>query len=254
MTGSATLSAWAFGRLRRAGRGLVDVVLPPRCLACGGTVEEPDALCGRCWGGIVFFAPPWCAGCGLPFAHPVGDGTVCADCAREKQAWDRARSVLRYDKNSRPLILGLKHADHTHVASAFGRWMYRDGGEVLDRADLVLPVPLHWTRLARRRYNQSALLAHAIRAAGGPPVAPDWLVRRRRTPSQGHMGPGARQRNVQGAFALRSGRDVAGKRLVLIDDVMTTGATVNECARVLKRGGAAFVGVLTLARALRTGA
>ncbi len=229
-------------------------MLPPRCLACGETVEEPEALCGRCWGGIAFFTPPWCAGCGLPFPHPMGEDAVCADCARERRAWDRARAVLRYDKNSRRLILGLKHADNTPVARAFGQWMQRAGGEVLTGADLVVPVPLHWTRLAQRRYNQAALLAHAIRAAGGPPVAPDWLIRRRRTPSQGHMGPGARQRNVRGAFAMRPGRDIAGKRIVVIDDVMTTGATVDECARVLKRAGAEFVGVLTLARALRTGA
>lgn len=254
MVASATLTARTFGRLRQIGRGVVDAVLPPRCLACGETVDEPDALCGRCWGGITFFGPPWCAGCGLPFPHPMGEDAVCADCARGRRSWDRARAVLRYDKNSRRLILGLKHADHTHLAGAFGRWMHRAGGEVLAGADLVVPVPLHWTRLAQRRYNQAALLAHAIRSAGGPPVAPDWLLRRRRTPSQGHLGPTARQRNVRGAFAMRPGRDIAGKRVVVIDDVMTTGATVDECARVLKRAGAASVGVLTLARALRTGA
>jgi ComF family protein len=251
---SATFPAGSFARLRRLGRGLVDAVLPPRCLGCGETVEDPDALCGRCWGGIAFFAPPWCAGCGLPFPYPMGEDAVCADCARERRAWDRARAVLRYDRNSRRLILGLKHADHTHAAGAFGRWMHRAGGEVLAGADLVVPVPLHWTRLVRRRYNQAALLAYAIRAAGGPAVAVDWLVRDRKTPSQGHLGPTARERNVRGAFRLRPGRDVAGRRIVIVDDVMTTGATVDECARVLKRAGAAYVGVLTLARALRTGA
>lgn len=249
MVASAT-----FTQLRRIGRGLVDAVLPPRCLACGETVEEADALCGRCWGGITFFAPPWCVCCGLPFPHPMGEDAVCGDCARERRAWDRARAVLRYDKNSRGLLLGLKHADHTHVANAFGRWMYRAGGEVLAGADVVVPVPLHWTRLLHRRYNQAALLAHAIRAAGGPPVAVDWVVRRRRTPSQGHLGPMARERNVRGAFALRQGVSVVRRRIVIVDDVMTTGATADECARVLKRAGATFVGVLTLARALRTGA
>ena len=124
---------------------------------------------------------------------------------------------------------------------------------MLDGADLLVPVPLHWTRLFARRYNQAALLAHAIHAAGGPPVAADWLVRRRRTPPQGRLGPFARARNVRAAFALRPGRSVAGKRLVLIDDVMTTGATVEECARVLRRAGASWIGVLTLARAVRTG-
>ena len=132
--------------------------------------------------------------------------------------------------------------------------MQRAGGEVLGAAELLVPVPLHWTRLFRRRYNQAALLANAIHRAGGPPVAADCLVRRRRTPSQGHLGPVARARNVEGAFAVRRPADVAGRRLVIVDDVMTTGATVDECARVLKRAGAASVGVLTLARALRVGA
>jgi ComF family protein len=183
----------------------------------------------------------------------MGEDAICGSCAGERRSWDRARSVLRYDKHSRHLVLGLKHGDRTHVAGAFGRWMHRTGSEVLANSDLLVPVPLHWTRLFQRRYNQAALLAQAIRSAGGPEVAADWLVRRRRTPAQGHLGPAARERNVRGAFAVQAGRSFAGKRVVVIDDVMTTGATVEECARVLKRAGAASVGVLTLARALRIG-
>src|SRR5713101_6067859 len=150
---SATFTGRTAGRLRRVGRAVVDGVLPPRCLSCGALVDEPDGLCGA--------------------------------CARERPIWDHARSVLRYDKNSRRLVLGLKHGDHTHVAAAFGRWMHRTGSEVLAGADLLVPVPLHWTRLFLRRYNQAALLAQAVRAAGGPDIAADWLVRRRRTPMQG---------------------------------------------------------------------
>ena len=183
----------------------------------------------------------------------MGERAICGDCARRRPSWDRARSVLRYDKHSRRLVLMLKHGDQTHLAGAFGRWMQRAGGDVLAAADLLIPVPLHWTRLFNRRFNQSALLAQAIRAAGGPPVAADWLVRRRRTPSQGTLGPLGRARNVRGAFALRRGRDVTGKRVVVIDDVLTTGATAEECARVLRRAGAASVGVLVLARAVRAG-
>ena len=240
-------------QLRRLGQVVVDAVLPPRCLACGETVSEPDSLCGRCWSSITFFAPPYCSVCGLPFPHPIGEGALCADCARARASWQRARAVMRYDKHSRQLVLALKRGDRTHLAKALGPWMRRAGAEVLDGADLLVPVPLHWTRLFARRYNQAALLAHAIRAAGGPPVAPDWLVRRRRTPSQGRLGAAARARNVRGAFALRPGRSVQGRRLVIIDDVLTSGATVEECARVLRRDGAAFVGVLTLARAVRAG-
>ena len=254
MQAAATLASKASRRFLRIGRAVVDGVLPPRCLACGEVVDEPDALCGRCWAGITFFAPPWCVGCGLPFPHPMGDDALCGACARERRSWDRARAVLRYDKNSRRLVLGLKHGDRTHLAGAFGRWMHRAGKEVLAGADLLVPVPLHWTRLFQRRYNQAALLAQAVRAAGGPEVAADWLVRRRRTPTQGHLGPAARDRNVRGAFAMRARRSVAGKRVVIVDDVLTTGATVAECARVLKRAGATSVGVLTLARALRSGA
>ena len=247
---AATLPA----QLRRLGRAVVDGVLPPRCLACGVTVGEVDALCGPCWAATTFFAPPWCTNCGAPFPHPMGDDAVCAECARRQPSWDRARSVMRYDRHSRRMVLMLKHGDHTHLAGALGRWMHRAGGEVLAGAELLVPVPLHWTRLFTRRYNQAALLAQAIRAAGGPPVAADWLVRRRRTPSQGVLGPAARARNVRGAFALRRGCSVRGKRVVLVDDVMTTGATAEECARVLRRAGAAQIGVLVLARALRAGA
>jgi ComF family protein len=202
---------------------------------------------------MTFFAPPWCAVCGLPFPHPMGEEAVCADCARQKPSWDRARAVMRYDKHSRHLVLALKHGDRTHVARALGRWMGRAGAELLEGADMIMPVPLHWTRLFTRRYNQAGLLAHAVRAAGGPPVMADWLVRRRRTSSQGRLGPVARVRNVRGAFAVRRGCDVKGKRIVLVDDVLTTGATVEECARVLRRGGAASIGVLTLSRAVRAG-
>jgi ComF family protein len=158
---------------------------------------------------------------------------------------------MRYDEASRTLILAFKHGDRLHLAPAFGAWLRRAGSELVAACDLAVPVPLHWTRLFARRYNQAAVLAHALHAAGGPPVGADWLVRQRRTPSQGKRNAAGRERNVRAAFALKPGRDVHGKRLLLVDDVFTTGATVGECARVLRRAGAAEINVLTLARTVR---
>jgi ComF family protein len=161
--------------------------------------------------------------------------------------------VFVYDDASRGLILDFKHGDRVWASPAFGGWLARAGDELLADADLVAPVPLHRRRLFARRYNQSALLAQALARRCALPVAPDLLVRRRATPSQGRLSPTARRRNVRGAFALRLGyaEAIAGRRVLLIDDVLTTGATVRECARVLLRAGAGAVDVLTLARVAR---
>jgi len=240
--------------VKRTGTALLDLVLPPRCIACGEEVEAVNALCVACWRKVTFLGEPCCACCGFPFDHDLGTGALCGACAETRPAYDRARSALRYDDGSRGLVLAFKHGDRLHGAPAFGEWMRRAGAALLADADLLVPVPLHWTRLLRRRYNQAALLAHAIQRAGGPRVAPDWLVRRRRTPSQGEFGPEGRQRNVRSAFALKSGKSVRDLKIVLVDDVHTTGATLEECARVLKRAGATRVDALALARSLRIAA
>lgn len=238
-------------RLRRLAKAALDLLLPPRCLKCGATVSDAGTLCAPCWAGITFLGAPCCACCGMPFDFDLGEAGLCGACARARPAWERARAVMKYDEESRRLVLAFKHGDRLHLAPAFGQWLLRAGAELLGDADALVPVPLHWTRLFARRYNQSAVLAQALHAAGGPPAGVDWLVRRRRTPSQGKRNAAARQRNVQGAFRIRPGREVKGKRIVLIDDVFTTGATVGECARVLRRAGAARVDVLTLARTVR---
>jgi ComF family protein len=161
--------------------------------------------------------------------------------------------VLIYDDVSRGLVLGFKHADRTHAAPAYARWMARAGAELLTTADVIAPVPLHWSRLMARRYNQAALLGNALARLAGAPSVPDLLIRRRRTLSQGRLSRSERLRNVAGAFAVNRARLalVRGRRIVLVDDVLTTGATVSACAAVLRRAGAASVEVLALARVVR---
>lgn len=237
---------------------LLDLVLPPRCLSCGTEVGVAGALCPTCWQGIGFIAAPHCARCGLPFDYdPTGEGAgnlVCGACLARPPQFDRCRSVFAYDDASRSLILGFKHGDRTDCAPAFAQWLARAGAALLSEPDVVIaPVPLHRWRLLKRRYNQSAMLALELGRLTGRAAIPDLLIRRRATPSQGGLSAKGRARNVQGAFILNprwTGR-AKDARILLIDDVFTTGATAGECARTLRRAGARAVDVLTLSRVVK---
>jgi ComF family protein len=239
--------------LRKSASWLLDAILPPRCLKCGEIVADSGSLCGRCWPELKFLAPPCCACCGLPFEFEMGEGSLCGACTADRPLYDRARAALTYDDASRDLILRFKHADRIDGAATFAGWMARAGAELVAGADIIVPVPLHRWRLVRRRYNQAAILANAIGQLRGKRVVPDVLVRRRATPSQGHLGRSQRHRNVAGAFALHPGRaQVAkGARILLVDDVLTTGATAEACARTLRNAGAKAVDLLVLARVVR---
>ncbi len=242
----------------RVGRVVLDALLPPQCMKCGALVADQGGLCGVCWPKLTFLGPPQCAQCGLPFEHDFsagdsGDGMRCGDCLRRPPAYRCARAAVAYDDESRGVLLAFKHGDRTDMTPALGGWLARAGAGLTGVADLIVPVPLHWTRLWRRRFNQSALLALALGRLADVPVDVDLLARAKRTRSQGGLGRGARRRNVQGAFRLRRRANamLAGRRVLLVDDVMTTGATVEACAKVLVRGGAVAVDVLTLARVCR---
>jgi len=243
----------ALGTMRRTARFALDLLLPPRCLACGETVADPGALCAACWPRLEFFSPPHCACCGYPFEYDTGPGSLCGACARQHPPFRCARSVLRYDESSRGLVISFKHRDRTDAAPAYGRWMARAGTEMLGNADVIVPVPLHRSRLIARRFNQAALLAQSLSRETGIACLPDLLVRTRATPSQGKLNAAQRRRNVQGAFSVRARRlpKLQGCNVLLVDDVYTTGATVGACTGVLRRNGAAAVDVLTLARVVR---
>ena len=234
-------------------RRVLDWLLPPQCLSCGALCETPGGLCAECWDEAVFLDAPWCARCGLPFELPIAEGAECGACMREPPVYDRARAAMAYDDLSRRVILGLKYGDRTDTVPALTDWLSRAGAGMIDEADFIAPVPLHWTRLLSRRFNQAAMLARLLARQHGLYFAPELLRRHKRTPTQAGLSPAKRRRNVQGVFKVdaRWRKRIAGRRVLLVDDVMTTGATVNACAKVLKRHGAGAVDVLSVARVVR---
>ena len=222
-------------------------MLPPQALD-GGPALSPG-LSGEAWSRILWLSEPVCDGCGLPSAHDLA-GARCAACESRPRAFDRARAACLYDEHSRDLILQLKHADRTDLSGLLARWLVRSAHGLIESSDVIVPVPMHWRRLLTRRYNQAAEIARPLARHTGLVFLPDTLRRKRDTGSQGGRSGGARRRNVAGAFHVpeRLAVKVAGKRVLLIDDVLTTGATAEGCARALKAAGAACVHVAVVAR------
>lgn len=235
-------------------KALIDIVLPPRCPLSGECVDSPGMLSPSVWKKLSFISDPVCSACGVPFDFTIDtQGMVCASCLKNRPAYDHARSALVYEETSRDLILGFKHGDQTQNVHAFIPWLKMAGAPFWPEADVLIPVPLHWTRLLRRRYNQSALMAQALGKDMNIPVHLSALARQRATPTQGHLKAKDRARNVRAAFIVRPQFHtyIKDKNIVLMDDVYTTGSTVKECAQALRAAGAGQVNVLTLARVIK---
>jgi ComF family protein len=238
------------GVLRSALRLALDLALPPLCPSCREPLGDGAGLCATCWSKLSLIEPPYCARLGIPFTYDPGPGLLSMEAIANPPAYDRARAAVRYDDIARALVHRFKYGDRLDLAPMMGRWMARAGGELLADAEAMVPVPLHWRRLWARRFNQSAALAGAVSELAGQVVLHGAVKRVRATPQQVGLNKSERAENVQGAFKVPPERkaEIAGRRLVLVDDVLTSGATVDACARALLRAGAAHVDVLVFAR------
>lgn len=230
--------------------GAVDMLWPPICPSCGISVQDAARLCVDCWEGLTFISAPQCLRCGLPLPDAFDEETLCGECWRVSPPYEHARAACVYDAGSRALILPFKHADRADLLPTLVNLLQRPVSPLLQRADIVAPVPLHWSRLVARRYNQSALIGNKLAKLGGVKSIPDLVVRKARTSSQGGKSKRGRIRNVKGVFRIpaRYRAELRDQRVLLVDDVMTTGATVSEVSRVLLRAGAGAVDVITFAR------
>ncbi|HET8974180.1 MAG TPA: ComF family protein [Pseudolabrys sp.] len=249
-TGAPSAAARFRNGLLSALRFALDFALPQLCPSCREPLGDGNGLCAHCWSRLSLIEPPYCARLGIPFAYDPGANLLSMEAIASPPAYDRARAAVRYDDISRALVHSFKYSDRLDLSPMMGQWMARAGRELLVDADALVPVPLHWRRLWARRFNQSAALAGVISALTDVPVVHGGLRRVRATPQQVGKSKAERADNVQGAFriAAEHGSDIAGRRLVLVDDVLTSGATADACARALLRAGAGHVDVLVFAR------
>ncbi len=231
-------------------QNVIDTLFPARCAACREPVGKHGALCSACWQNIHFIADPVCCKCGLPFEYHIGISALCGRCMEHKPVYTQARAVLKYDETSKGQVLAFKYHDKTQLAPVFGEWLARIAGDYATKAQAIIPVPLHYSRLMRRRYNQAALLAHALGKHINLPVLPDTLQRTRKTPPQSGLSRRQRIDNMRAAFQVTPSKRalLKGKCVILVDDVMTTGATLDACSRALHDAGVPDVYVLTIAR------
>lgn len=239
----------------RASSLMLDALLPPACPITGEAVSAPGGLSPKGWAQVQFIDDPVCACCGVPFAHDYGSGAMCGACIAEPPSFESARAAVVYDDASHKLIVAYKHADRTDYAPMLGAWIARAGAGIVSAETILIPTPLHRKRLAARRFNQAALLASIAAKRLGCRYEPMALQRLKPTPPQKDLSADARKRNVAGAFGVRprSVDMLKDSHIVIVDDVLTTGATISACARALKRAGAGRIDALVAARVVRQG-
>lgn len=240
-----------FNPIKNITQQFLQVLLPPSCISCSEIVEIQGQLCGECWGNISFIGKHKCNCCGVPFEFDMGKGALCGHCQAKKPNFRRVRAACSYEGVGKKLAAKLKFHDKTLLATSMARMMFNSGGEVLRNVDIIMPVPLHKWRKFWRKYNQSELLAVALMQhveRQNVACETNLLKRVRATKQQTKLSYGERQKNVRSAFVVTAPEQIEGKRILLIDDVLTTGATMNECARALKKAGAKQVNGLVFAR------
>ena len=244
-----------FGLARAAARFTLGVVYPPTCIACGAATGEAHTLCGACWSEVRFIERPFCERLGTPFAVDLGIPLLSPAAIADPPVFQRARAVARYDDRARALVHRLKYGDRLELAKAMGGMMARAGAELLADADVIVPVPLHRSRLWWRRFNQAMTLSAVVARTSDVPCDPFLLARIKRTTSQVGLTKNQRGENLQGAFRVPTDAKprLKDKRVLLVDDVVTTGATANAASRALLRGGASAVDVLAFARVIADG-
>lgn len=241
---------------RRMWRSMLDLVLPPLCLACDAPLCDHDALCPKCWRDINFIRPPLCDHLGLPLPFDTGAPMLSAAAVADPPDYDHARAVARFEGPIRHLIHDMKYQDSHNARRLFGRWLTEAGRDLIAEAQILVPIPLSRRRLLFRRFNQAQILAGEVSRLSGIAVAPFALERARNTRSQVGLTRLERKANVAGAFRVSPHGEaiIAGKRVLLIDDVITTGATLSAAAKTLKSRGAARVDALALALVCDSGA
>lgn len=231
---------------------LLDLLFPPQCLNCKIRVPEHGTLCVSCWQQIRFISDPLCACCGVPFDYDIGNGALCAGCINKTPPYSKARAIFCYDEHSNKLITSLKYADQTQLAKVYGKWLVR-AEDIIADSDIIIPVPMHYLRFVKRRFNQSALISLYLSKNIKIKTIPDAIKRIRKTKPQAGLTRSQRDKNVKNVFIIEKKYlpIIKGKNILLIDDVMTTGATINQCTKILLKAGAKRVNVLTLARVVR---